>query len=235
MATHFHLLGAAHFLILGTVVLLAVVLAVVERRLVRGGKWLRIALGAVMLADAGLWYGYLAWRGQRIFPSQLPLELCDVTFYLVAFALLTFSPAVFDLAYYFALAGTSMALLTPDLWEQFPSIATVQFFVEHGLAVAATLYLVWSGRMRPRPGSVWRAMLALNCIAALDGTFDAIFKTNYMYLRAKPLELSLLNVLGPWPWYIVSTEVVALGLFALLYLPFGRGGGVRAADARGRG
>ena len=113
-----------------------------------------------------------------------------------------------------------MALLTPNLLEPFPSFLTVQFFVGHGLDVTATLYLVWSRQARPRPGSAGRAMLALNVYAAIAGTFDWIFKTNYMYLRAKPQNASLLDFLGPWPWYIVASEGVALGLFLLLYLPF---------------
>jgi uncharacterized membrane protein YwaF len=37
-----------------------------------------------------------------------------------------------------------------------------------------------------------------------------------MYLRAKPVHNSLLSVMGPWPWYIVSTA--ALGLVMLLLL-----------------
>jgi hypothetical integral membrane protein (TIGR02206 family) len=134
-------------------------------------------------------------------------------------ALVTRSLLSFDLAYYGALAGTSMALLTPDLWEPFPSFSTVQFFIAHGLVVAV-LYLVWSRRARPRPGSVWRAMLGLNVFAAAAGAFNALFGTNYMYLRATPQNPSLLDYLGPWPWYLVACEVPAFAIFALLYLPF---------------
>ncbi len=37
-----------------------------------------------------------------------------------------------------------------------------------------------------------------------------------MYLSEKPQHGSLLNVLGPWPWYIASTALLALPmLFAV--------------------
>jgi hypothetical integral membrane protein (TIGR02206 family) len=222
MATNFHLFGVTHLAILAVIVLLAVLLAAVERRLSPGSKGLRLGLAAVLLFDTAWWYGYLAWHSQLTSPSQLPLDLCDVTLYLTVIALFTLSPTVFDLAYYYALAGTSMALLTPDLWEQFPSLPTVQFFIAHGLVVTAALYLVWSRLARPRRGSVARAMLVLNLLAAFDGIFNWMFKTNFMYLCAKPANPSLLDLFGPWPWYIAVTEAVALGLFLLLYLPFRR-------------
>ncbi|MDE3148898.1 MAG: TIGR02206 family membrane protein [Acidobacteriota bacterium] len=220
MPANFHRFGPAHLVILCTVLLLAAVLAAVQRRLSPGSKWLRVSLGVLLLLDWAAWYGYLAVHGQLTFPDQLPLELCDVTLFLIAIALFNLSPAIFDLAYYGALAGSSMALLTPDLWEPFPSVGTVQFFAAHGLAVTATLYLAWSGLARPRPGSVGRAMLAVNIFAAFDAAFNTIFKTNYMYLCAKPENASLLSFLGPWPWYILTSEGVALVLFLLIYLPF---------------
>jgi hypothetical integral membrane protein (TIGR02206 family) len=222
MATHFQLFGAAHFIILAAVVLLAGALAAVQRRFLEGKRWLRIGLGILLLADAGFWYWYRAAIGQRIFPGQLPLELCDVTFYMMVFALFTLHRGVFDVAYYWALAGSTMALLTPNLSEHFPSVATVQFFVAHGLVVSAALYLVWSRQMRPQRGSVVRALIAVNLLALFDGGFDAMFKTDYMYLRAKPGSVSLLSFLGPWPWYVLSAEPVALALFLLLYWPFRR-------------
>ncbi|GED28899.1 hypothetical protein BCE02nite_00400 [Brevibacillus centrosporus] len=41
-----------------------------------------------------------------------------------------------------------------------------------------------------------------------------------MFVTHKPFQPTLMDYLGPYPWYILSLEGVALGLFCLLYLPF---------------
>jgi len=222
MQTNFHRFGLVHLGILASVPLLAGILAWVQRRLELGHKGMRIGLAIVLLLDSAVYYGYSATHGEPAFPNHIPLELCDASLCLTIIALFTLNKMVFDLAYYGALAGATMALLQPNLWEIFPSFGTIQFFVAHGLIVSSVLYLVWSKQTTPRPGSVTRAMLGINCFAVLVGAFDFIFKTNYMYLRHKPENASLLNVLGPWPWYILGAEVVAFLVFQLLYLPFRR-------------
>ncbi len=202
--------------------MLPAALALLQRRVPRGKEWFRIGFAIVLLADAVAWYSYLAVIGQRLFPGQLPLQLCDLTYFFIAIVLLARNGALFDVAYYWSLAGSTMALLTPNLIGHFPSLSTVQFFIWHGLAVSATLYLVWSGQMRPRRTSVLRAMIAVNLLALFDGFFDAVFKTDYMYLGSKPQSVSLLSYMGPWPWYVLAAEPVALALFLLLYWPFWR-------------
>lgn len=219
---NFQLFGPVHLAILGSIVGFAAILAVFARRTPGWCKWLRRALAIALLVNSAVWYGYLADRGWLTFPDGLPLELCDATLCLTIIAAFTLNRLVFDLTYYGALAGTSMALLTPDLWEAFPSFSTVQFFVAHGLVVVTVLYMIWSGEARPRPGSIWRAMLALNIFAAFVGAVDFVLRTNYMYLRAKPENASLLDYFGPWPWYIAVSEIFALAVFTLLYLPFWR-------------
>ncbi|MGA8043485.1 MAG: TIGR02206 family membrane protein [Terracidiphilus sp.] len=223
MPTGIPIFGPVHLAILAAVPLFAALLAMLHWRLPSSGRSIRGGLSILLVVSFASYYGSFAAHGVRMIPNHLPLELCDFSLWLVIAALLTLKPAIFDLAYYWALAGASMSLLTPNMSH--PSLfVAIQFFADHGLIVAATLYLVWSGQARPRRGSVLRAMVALNVLAAVVGTFDNVFKTDYMFLRTKPSTVSLLDMLGPWPWYILSLEAVGFGLFLLLYLPFRHAG-----------
>jgi hypothetical integral membrane protein (TIGR02206 family) len=232
METNFQLFGAVHFAILGGVVVLALVLKALHRRFGSGTRGLNFGLAAVIALETIAWDIDLALHGNLSFPHHLPVEFCDLTLYLTVVALITLKPAVFDLAYYAALAGCGMALLTPNLLEPFPSPAYVQYFIDHGLPMVAVLYLVWTRQARPRKGSVIRMMVAVNLLALAEGTLDWVFKANYMYLCEKPVHVSLLSFMGRWPWYIVTAEGVALGLFVLLYLPFWRGAAAPVAEIR---
>jgi hypothetical integral membrane protein (TIGR02206 family) len=211
-----------HLLILAAVPLLAALLAALHRKHPSSSRPVRVVLAVMLFLSSALNFAYYALRGDRMFPDHVPLDLCDVSLYLLIVALLTLKPVLFDLAYYYALAGATMSLLTPNLTDTTPAILSVQFFADHGLMVAAVLYMVWSRQARPRPWSVARAMLAVNIYAAFAFTFDTVFNSDYMFLRAKPDTVSLLTFLGPWPWYILATEPVALALFLMLYLPFRR-------------
>jgi hypothetical integral membrane protein (TIGR02206 family) len=182
------------------------------------------SLGWFLAVNEIVWY---TWRihveGFR-FPEDLPLELCDLTLWLTVISTLTLQPGVFEFAWLAGLGGSLMAVLTPELWApplSYPiSYPTIYFFLAHGGVMASLLFLVWSGLARPRPGCVWRTLCLLNAYAALIGTFNAVFHTNYMYLCRKPSSASLLDLFGPWPFYIAAGEATAVIMFWLLWMPF---------------
>lgn len=216
------LLAPAHLLILISIPLIAAVLAHGCRRSRHAARLIRYGLAAFLALNELIWYAFELCTQGFHFPNGLPLELCDVTLWITAVAAYSLNPWAFEIVYYAGLAGSGMALVTPDLWTSLWSYPTLHFFLAHGLAVAAILTLVWGKLAAPRPGSAWRVLAILNLYAAALGLFDAIFKTNYMYLCQKPAAASLLNYFGPWPVYLAGGELVALALFWLLWLPFRR-------------
>jgi hypothetical integral membrane protein (TIGR02206 family) len=100
--------------------------------------------------------------------------------------------------------------------ETVPSVFFFTYFATHCGAVVAAFLLVFGRRCPVRPGAVWRAFAVTLAMAAVAGTGDVITGGNYMFLRAKPDQPSLLDEMGPWPLYIASAAVLALALFSLL-------------------
>jgi hypothetical integral membrane protein (TIGR02206 family) len=159
-------------------------------------------------------------RGTWSLERSLPLQLTDAVTIISALALWSPRPLLFELAYFWALTASLQAVLTPDLDDAFPSLFFFTYFTTHGGAVVAALLLSWGRGLVPRPGSVGRVFLATAAFAAVAGLADLLTGGNYMFLREKPEAASLLDLMGPWPWYILSGAVLALALFAALDAPF---------------
>ena len=220
MQAGFHLFGTPHLLILASIPATAAALSCIVRRRPAYGRPVRLALGGLLTTNELIWYAYLLRQVGWRFPEGLPLQLCELALWLTVTAAWTLKPWAFEVAYFTGMGGSTMALLTPDLRAPYPSYPTIYFFIAHGFVVITLLTLVCGGLAKLRHRCVRRAFLALNGFAALAGIFDAVFRTNYMYLCRKPAGASLLNYFGPWPLYIGIGELLAFGIFWLLWLPF---------------
>ncbi|WP_330218852.1 YwaF family protein [Brevibacillus choshinensis] len=152
--------------------------------------------------------------------EALPLQLCSITLLLSIIMLVTSSYRLFELTFFAGLAGAGIALLTPELFYPFPHFRFFHFFVAHEGIVLACLYMTWVKGYRPTISSVWKAMAALNVLLVIALLVNRWTGGNYLFVSHKPEQPSLMDYLGPYPWYILSLEVVALLLFTLLYLPF---------------
>jgi hypothetical integral membrane protein (TIGR02206 family) len=216
--------GPAHLGVLAAVLAAGGALDALWRQ--RPGSALRIrrALAAGLAANELAFYAYAFGRGWVRPPHGLPLDLCDLTLWLSVYVLASPRPRPWacDAVYYLAVAGSGMAVLTPDPGVPLATYPGVKFFLSHGVVVAAVLGLALSGQLSPRPGSWWRVLLAVNAYAAVLLAFDLRAGTNYMYLVEKPASGTLLDVLGPWPWYVLAGDAIAAALFWLMHLPFRR-------------
>jgi hypothetical integral membrane protein (TIGR02206 family) len=226
-AASFPLFGPVHLALLAAVPALGLGLAALVRARPSLERPIRLGLAALLAANQLAYLGYAAARGWIAPPAGLPLELCDVAVWLAVAALSAAPPAAGELLYFVGLAGTVQALLTPDLGVAFPSYPAAKFFLGHGGTVAAALLLLATGRLRPRPGAWWRALVVLNAYAAAVLVLDRLAGTNYLYLAHKPPVPTLLDRMGPWPWYVLAADALAAALFWLLQLPFRERGAQR--------
>jgi hypothetical integral membrane protein (TIGR02206 family) len=152
---------------------------------------------------------------------SLPLALCDVALVIAALACWwPRQPLLVELTWFWGLAGTLQAVATPDLTVSFPHLEFWEYVVAHVGIVAAALYLVVGLGYRPRAGSVARVFTITVVYTGFVGLIDALTGADYMFLASRPVTWSLLSVLGPWPWYIVSAAGVALVLLVALDAPF---------------
>jgi hypothetical integral membrane protein (TIGR02206 family) len=189
----------------------------------RPGAWTVAAarvLAVVIVVNEASWWLWLAFQHTWSISYALPLHLCDVAAFVAAAALWTRRPLLVELTYFWGLAGTSNSLITPDIADHFPGYLFFQFYIDHGAIVAAALFLVIGLQITPTRGAVARVVALTLALAAIDSVVNLLTGGNYMFLRHAPGVHSLLDLMGPWPWYVVGAAALALALFAALDLPF---------------
>ena len=234
MSQRFVPFGAAHLAALALTFLLPLCLAAIAR--MNGGarvaRAISLAFAAELIATWALWFWLIVTRGWVSPATILPMQLCDWATIAALVALLRPSQRSYELAYFWAFSGTLQALLTPDLFYDFPDLRFVVFFAFHGGAIAAVLYLTFGLRMRPYLASLPRvvAWSLFYFFSAL--VVNGLFHTNFGYLSAKPLKPSLLDLMGPWPIYVIELVGLGASLVLLLYAPFYLADARRRAESR---
>ena len=154
--------------------------------------------------------------------STLPLHLCDLAWVAAAWALWTRHPAAVALTYYWGLLLTPQAILTPTLDHDFPDPKFLAYWGMHLLIVYAAVFLTWGLRIRPS----WRGYRVTVAVTAAWAVavyaFNVVVGTNYGYLNHKPGTATLLDVLGPWPWYVVAEICLIAAAWAAMTWPWTR-------------
>jgi hypothetical integral membrane protein (TIGR02206 family) len=158
-----------------------------------------------------------AARGEWTPRVNLPLHLTDaVTLVSIAALWRPRSTLLVELVYFWAFSASLQAVLTPDLGQSPPDVLFFTYFLTHSGAVAAASLLVLGARRTPRPGAVWRVYGVTLGVVAAAAAGTLLTGGNYMFLRRKPAHGSLLDLMGPWPVYILVAAIFGLLMFLAL-------------------
>ncbi|MEV0031151.1 TIGR02206 family membrane protein [Nocardia sp. NPDC050793] len=221
--------GLSHWIVLALFAVGAVLVVVIGRKHRNDTAARRFSrtFGVVTL---GL---YLAIYLSTLFPPALsrsvPLRLTDLATIVAGYALLTHERWAYALTYYWCLTLSTQALISPALQSpDFPNYEFLAFWAIHLAVVWAAIYLTWGIGMHPTWRSYWFAVAVTVAWVAVTFVFNSLADTNYGFVNRKPSTLSLLDVLGPWPWYLATVAGLLLAAWALMTWPW-----VRSASRSG--
>ncbi|MGK8488338.1 YwaF family protein [Nocardia asiatica] len=155
---------------------------------------------------------------------SVPLRLTDLASLVAAYALWSHRRWAYALTYYWCLTLSTQALVSPALDSRdFPDPEFLAFWAIHLVVVWAAIYLTWGIGMHPDWRSYRLAVTVTVVWVVVTFVFNSIAGTNYGFVNGKPSTPSLLDVLGPWPWYLVTVAALLLAVWAAMTWPWTRG------------
>lgn len=217
------LFGGVHLTLLLLTVLLAVPVIWGLRRLRRASAKttiLRIAGWAVLVLSV-MYMVWLMLPANWDLHRSLPLHYSDILRFISAVALIRQPRWAIGICYFWGLTLNTQAMLTPHpSFLVGPSVGFIFYWVLHIAVLLTPLVLIWGVGHRPR----WRDFAVAYCAAllwaALAMTCNAILGTNYAFLNGPPEGVSLIDMLGPWPIYVLWLALLAAAVWALMTWPW---------------
>jgi hypothetical integral membrane protein (TIGR02206 family) len=146
--------------------------------------------------------------------------MCRLVAWILPIAIFYMSRKWLKLLYFFVLAGTLQAVISPDLDIGFPSYAYIRYFVLHVGLIATIIYMVAVFQLRITWKDLWHSFLYAQPYLLILMGINKVIGSNYGYTMHKPETGSVLDFFGPWPWYILGAELLMLISFLILITPF---------------
>ena len=177
-------------------------------------------LGFLIFINFPIWVLLEFIGGSFDVKLHLPLHLCRFANLLLPFVMLRRNEFLFQILFYWGLSGMFQAIITPDIVQDFPHFHYFRFFIGHHLMIVALMYIIIVYKMKPTIEGLKNSFFGLNLFLVISFLTNILLDANYFWIMEKPPTGSLLDYMGPWPWYILTAEFLALAHFALAYFIF---------------
>ena len=165
---------------------------------------------------------YLSWPILELLAGtfetklHLPFHMCRAANLMIPLALVLRSYLAYEIVFFWGLTIIH-AVITPDITQGFPHYHFFRYWLSHQLMIIALIYATMVYDFRPRMKSVWISFGALTMFFLITIPVNIFLDANYFWICGKPPVHSILDYFGPWPWYILTTALVALAHFFLFY------------------
>lgn len=219
----FELFGQAHLIALAIITLFCFsflyfrkIWGEKERKIVRWIFAIAIVVNESALHVWSIYWGI--WDAQ----TMLPLHMCSVIIWASAYMIVTRNFGIYEMVYFLGIGGAMQAVLTPAdaAAYNFPHFRIMQTFIAHGLLINIAIYMTVVEGFRPTLKSFKRVFIWTNLYMIPVFFLNLAIGSNYLFIAYKPEFPTLLDLLSPWPWYILQLEAIGFVIFAILYLPF---------------
>jgi hypothetical integral membrane protein (TIGR02206 family) len=183
---------------------------------------MRIALAvALAVTEISIHVWWVYW-GIWSIQTTLPLHLCSIMVWITVYVAFTGNKKLYDFTYFLGIGGALQALLTPADASMYdiPHYRIMQTLIAHGLLIAIPIYMTVVEGYRPTLASFKRIFIWTNIYMVFIFFLNQAIGSNYLFIAEKPPSPTLLDVLSPWPWYILQLEILAFAILFLLYVPF---------------
>lgn len=179
----FKIFGKTHLLWLAAFVTTAVAICFIYRKLSpKKRNIMRISVALLIIADE-LFKVICLLIGNRYNAGYIPLHLCSINIFLIAFHIFKKSKTVENFLYIFCIPAAIIALLTPS-WTALPptNFMHIHSFTVHILLCVYPLMLTVGGDIKPDFKAVPKCLILLLCMAVLNLGINFLCDTNFMFL-----------------------------------------------------
>ena len=151
----------------------------------------------------------------------LPFHMCDLSEIFLIFFLLGGPSILYKCAFFWGLAGATMAIITPDI--EFLDLDYAFFMVGHGMIIIGIMYATVALDNRPYAKDIVTVSL-ITALILLPITYLINYilgePANFWYLMQKPAGASLMDAFPEPPYHLLVTTPLAILMFCLIYIPY---------------
>lgn len=221
---HSELFTVQHFLSIGMIICLWIILILIYKDKDDKAKWKFMAITSLLLplleVALMIWYKSV---GQFSFGYVLPLHLCSLMCIIMPVTVFTKNNLLMEYSFAMGIAPSLMTLFTPDVYY-YPTFSFIymETMLVHGIICFIPIFFIFGLGFRPNIRNLPKTIAILFGLVVMIIPVNHITDGNYFFLRY-PATGSIMeyfsNIVGS-PGYLIPVFIVGCVLWLLMYLPF---------------